>query len=79
VSNNPIWAANTQPWLANLKQACPSAYSYPFDDATSNFQCQAQGSTNVLGYSIGFTDLPKPFRVEKIDAAPPSRFHLRVP
>jgi hypothetical protein len=54
------WASDTQPWLVNLKRACPSAYSYPFDDATSTFQCQAQGSTNLLGYSIGFTDLPKP-------------------
>jgi hypothetical protein len=60
VSNNPVWAADTQPWLANLKQACPSAYSYPFDDATNTFQCEAQGSTNLLGYSIRFTDLPKP-------------------
>ena len=49
-----------RPWLVNLKQACPSAYSYPFDDATSTFQCQAQGTTNLLGYSIGLTDLPKP-------------------
>jgi hypothetical protein len=59
-SNNPTWASNGQPWLDNLKKACSSAYSYPFDDATSTFQCRAQGSTNLLGYVVTFTDLPVP-------------------
>jgi hypothetical protein len=60
VSNNMTWAVNVQPWLANLKQACPTAYSYPYDDVTSTFQCQGTGATNLLGYSIQFTDLPVP-------------------
>lgn len=58
--NNSTWASSAQPWLANLKQACPTAYSYPFDDPTSTFQCRAQGATNLLGYTIEFTTLPTP-------------------
>jgi hypothetical protein len=58
--NNTTWAAQVQPLLANLKQACPTAYSYPFDDVTSTFQCQAQGSVNLLGYKIIFADLVPP-------------------
>ena len=49
--NNSTWASSVQPWLANLKQACPTAYSYPFDDPTSTFQCREQGTTNLLGYT----------------------------
>ncbi len=59
-NNDTTWASSVQPWLANLKQACPSAYSYPFDDFTSTFQCQSQGATNLLGYTIQFTDMPTP-------------------
>jgi len=59
-NNNATWASSVQPWLANLKQACPTAYSYPFDDFTSTFQCQAQGATNLLGYNVEFTDLTVP-------------------
>ena len=59
-NNDPVWASDVQPWLANLKQACPSAYSYPFDDFTSTYQCQAQGATNMLGYTIDFTPLVAP-------------------
>ncbi len=59
-SNNSTWASSVQPWLANLKQACPTAYSYPFDDPTSTFQCREQGTTNLLGYTVEFTSLPTP-------------------
>jgi hypothetical protein len=59
-SNNTIWAAQVQPWLANLKQSCPTAYSYPFDDFTSTFQCEGQGAVNLLGYRVTFNDLPTP-------------------
>jgi hypothetical protein len=59
-NNNTTWASSVQPWIANLKQACPSAYSYPFDDFTSTFECQAQGATNMLGYTVTFSDLVAP-------------------
>jgi hypothetical protein len=60
VSNNPAWAFAVQPWLVNLKTACPTCYSYPFDDPTSTFQCQLKGSKNLLGYKVVFTSLPTP-------------------
>lgn len=60
VSNNPAWASAVQPWLVNLKTACPTCYSYPFDDPTSTFQCRSTGSKNMLGYNIIFKSLPTP-------------------
>jgi hypothetical protein len=59
-NNNPTWASQAQPLVAILKEACPSAYSYPYDDFTSTYQCKGQGSTNLIGYSIQFSDLPPP-------------------
>jgi hypothetical protein len=52
----------------NLKKACPTAYTYPFDDFTSTFQCQGTGAVNLLGYKITFSDLPDPTprRLERI-------------
>ncbi|HTR62351.1 MAG TPA: thaumatin family protein [Candidatus Binataceae bacterium] len=60
VNNNSTWASQVQPLVAILKQACPTAYSYPYDDFTSTFQCQGQGASNLVGYAITFTDLPAP-------------------
>jgi len=60
VSNNPTWASAVQPWLVNLKMACPTCYSYPFDDPTSTFQCRSTGSANMLGYKVTFSSLPTP-------------------
>lgn len=57
--NNTHWNDNAQPWLVFLKQGCPTAYSYPYDDATSTFNCQGPGSVNQLGYEVTFgTVLP---------------------
>ncbi|MGO9454203.1 MAG: thaumatin family protein [Candidatus Binataceae bacterium] len=58
--NDTIWVAQVQPFLVNLKRACPTAYSYPYDDPTSTYQCRAEGSINMLGYSVTFGDLVKP-------------------
>jgi len=37
-----------------VKNACPSAYSYPYDDPTSTFSCQSASTTNLTGYVISF-------------------------
>lgn len=38
-----------------IKNACPTAYAYQFDDATSSFQCTHDGSTPLLtSYEITF-------------------------
>ncbi|TDI90562.1 MAG: hypothetical protein E2O72_03855, partial [Candidatus Dadabacteria bacterium] len=51
---NPDWEQDAQPITSAFKQACPAAYSFPFDDPTSTFQCTGTGSTNTLGYDITF-------------------------
>ena len=60
INNNTGWADNAQPWLVNLKRACPSAYSFPFDDVTSTYQCHSPGTENLLGYKITFLPLVPP-------------------
>jgi hypothetical protein len=52
-NNNPNWASIAQPWLVFLKQACPTAYTYPFDDATSTFTCSGSAS-NPPAYNVTF-------------------------
>jgi len=58
-ANDPVWNVEIQPWLVNLKRACPTAYSYPYDDPTSTFQCRDRNPANMLGYHVGFMNLPK--------------------
>ena len=57
--NNRTWAANVQPLLAVLKQGCPTAYTYPFDDPTSTFNCSTAGA-NMMNYEVTFLPLPTP-------------------
>ena len=33
------WQNDVLPWLHYLKDSCPTAYTFPFDDATSTFTC----------------------------------------
>ncbi len=56
-NNNSNWVTIAQPWLVFLKKACPTAYTYPYDDATSTFTCQ--GASGVVGppsYQASFFD-----------------------
>jgi hypothetical protein len=55
VSSNPRWTAPSKPgtYAAVFKNACPTAYSFPFDDPTSTFTCKGTGSTNP-SYTITF-------------------------
>jgi len=56
-ANNPQWVSIAQPWLVFLKQACPTAYVYPFDDATSTFTCQGSGgASGAPTYEVTFFD-----------------------
>ncbi len=50
--DNTDWQKNSLPWIQWMKKACPTAYTYPFDDASSTFQCQNQDGT--VGYTITF-------------------------
>lgn len=56
---NPISApvGNYTPYQAIqwLKQGCPTAYSYQFDDPSSSFQCNADNGTQLLtSYQVTF-------------------------
>jgi hypothetical protein len=57
-ANNPQWDAIAEPWAAFLKNACPTAYSFPFDDATSTFTCStpnpSASNPNGTAYAITF-------------------------
>ena len=62
--NDVVWDSQIQPWLVNLKRACPTAYSYPYDYSTSTFQCRGTSTTNMLGYHVLFLNLPSPLTGE---------------
>jgi hypothetical protein len=58
-NNNPQWTQIAEPWVAFLKNACPTAYSFAFDDNTSTFTCSTPASPtlsnpNSTGYTITF-------------------------
>ncbi len=52
------WTENVLPTIAWLKKACPTCYTYPFDDMSSTFQCTnhelAAAGTNSVPYLITF-------------------------
>ncbi len=52
-STNTDWYTVALPWLVFLKQACPTAYTYPYDDATSTFTCEGTSSL-APDYNITF-------------------------
>jgi hypothetical protein len=48
---DPQWTSYVQPIIQWMKQACPTSYSYPYDDKASTFQCTAAPTTH---YTITF-------------------------
>ncbi len=63
-NTNSDWVSVAEPLVEGFKEACPSAYSFPFDDPTSTFQCTNDTQTNSMGYEITFcpagTPIPPP-------------------
>lgn len=55
-NKNSNWVDVVKPTLWWLKSACPSAYSYPFDDMSSTFTCSsiAPNGANTVDYTITF-------------------------
>lgn len=53
---DPVWNNFIQYTLQWMKQACPSAYTYPFDDKTSGYSCTNNlvNQPNSTGYTITF-------------------------
>jgi len=57
VHENAYWNKAVKPGLLWLKRACPTAYTYPYDDKSSTFVCQAKWKDtqlNTLNYDIHF-------------------------
>jgi hypothetical protein len=56
---NPVWISTVLPTISWLKQACPSCYTFPYDDMSSTFQCSniSGSSQNTQSYSIGISDI----------------------
>lgn len=54
-SQNPTWVSAVQPTLQWLKKACPTVYTYPFDDMSSTFTCaNMQNNVNTVNYTITY-------------------------
>lgn len=54
---DPQWTSLVQPTIQWMKQACPSVYTYPFDDKSSTFTC-TQPDYTVTFCPGGDTGLP---------------------
>ena len=58
-SNNPAWDTHVKPYISFIKQACPTCYSYPYDDKSSSFSCKVSGSAaqqyvNTTSYIVTY-------------------------
>jgi hypothetical protein len=54
-NKNPTWDQRVKNTLYWLKSACPSAYTYPYDDMSSTFTCKSViGGVNSVNYEISF-------------------------
>lgn len=49
------WLTYVLPTITWLKIACPTCYTYPFDDKSSTFTCREKGGN--LEYLVRFTDI----------------------
>jgi len=54
VNKNPQWVKHAQPVAQIFKEACPTAYSFPYDDMSSTFVCRGTNENNLVGYTITF-------------------------
>lgn len=53
-NTNSDWVGKVEPLIEGFKKACPSAYSFPFDDTTSTYQCNNDITSNTTSYQITF-------------------------
>lgn len=57
VNSNTQWGSLVEPGIQWLKTACPTAYTYPFDDKASGFSCMdisASHTVNSVNYTFTF-------------------------
>lgn len=48
-SESPVWLEKALPFYKPLKEACPTAYTYAYDDETSTFTCKTKGTNQNNG------------------------------
>jgi len=57
-ASNPQWISIAFPWLPYVKNACPTMYSYQYDDVASTFTCSSARTgppeINATNYIITF-------------------------
>jgi hypothetical protein len=53
---NPLWRKAMETYVSAFKEACPTAYSYQYDDPTSLFTCPNSGQG--VNYTITFCPSP---------------------
>ena len=64
-TQNLNWVAYVLPTISWLKAACPTCYTFPYDDMSSTFTCDSSATSasggNVLDYTVRVNDLANTF------------------
>ncbi|WP_082922669.1 glycoside hydrolase 64/thaumatin family protein [Halothiobacillus diazotrophicus] len=63
-TQGPAWVKDVLPTITWLKQACPTCYTYPFDDMSSTFTCEKdliQDGSNNQNYTIRISNTSDTF------------------
>lgn len=59
-ARNARWTRVVEPLAGAFKSACPTAYSFQYDDPTSTFNCSGTGSTTPVVYTVTFCPTGSP-------------------
>jgi hypothetical protein len=60
LSGSGTWLNQAEPYTRKFKAACPTAYSYQYDDSTSTFVCGGVSASKETGYKVTFMAPPVP-------------------
>lgn len=63
-TQNPTWVSYVYPSISWLKMACPTCYTYPYDDQSSTFNCEKglnEQGTNTLDYTLQVGNISNTF------------------
>jgi hypothetical protein len=51
-NTNPLWRYFVEPNLERIKRACPTCYTYPYDDSTALYTCWNGAVDNNVSYEM---------------------------